>query len=191
MLAADTHAAAVTQFHRSASLHCCAVAQHRATLARRQHRRPPDHREGEAQAPLNTKNLIAVAISIGEGSRQPTARGRCVQCLSDSSCGRQTKTKVLRGRQRQGRESDRRHGSGTLNRAGLVVWWTGVSSSHERAHILWWASLESRLGRLVKIIQVIKNQERVPPQKKKKKNQESSLSQRGGAYARGQCQCCK
>ena len=60
-----THAAAVMQIHRSASVHCCADAQHRATLARRQHRRPPDHadhREGEAQAPLNTKNLIAAAI---------------------------------------------------------------------------------------------------------------------------------
>jgi hypothetical protein len=62
-----THAAAVMQFHRSASVHCCAVAQHRATLARRQHRRPPasghaGHREGEAQAPLNTKNLITAVI---------------------------------------------------------------------------------------------------------------------------------
>ena len=81
MLAADTHAAAVTQFHRSASLHCCAVAQHRATLARRQHRRPPDHREGEAQAPLSTKNLIAVAISIGEEHRRQQQAANCTRTM--------------------------------------------------------------------------------------------------------------
>ena len=60
-----THAAAVMQIHRSASVHCCAVAQHRATLvARRQHRRllAPGHGGFRADAPLSTKNLIAAAI---------------------------------------------------------------------------------------------------------------------------------
>jgi hypothetical protein len=59
-----THAAAVMQIHRNASVHCCADAQHRATLARRQHRRGrlPGHGGFRADAPLNTKNLIAAAI---------------------------------------------------------------------------------------------------------------------------------
>jgi hypothetical protein len=52
------------QIHRNASVHCCADAQHRATLARRQHRRGrlPGHGGFRADAPLNTKNLIAAAI---------------------------------------------------------------------------------------------------------------------------------